>query len=786
MANMAACSDSSEAVELFKPQGLYLKPVAKLNISAQLPQLKTPGKTISNWEVMEKVKAMIRPDTFLSVKVAKSTMEFLRLEGETENRGKLAAIIAKLDGRTIKLAGFTETLKVRAAEAKVNFPVRHDWDAFFRDARHMNELRAGERPDTVHVKDLPTRWFADLEGKGGGADQKPRPSEEIVRAVFETFGCVRCVDVPMLDPYRKEILGSLAKPGMIPTFSHTQDALFEAFVQFSDYISFVRAMDALRGMRLLYIEDQDKAFTANIKVDFDRTKHLSDRMIRKRRLEREKLEALESMRLEKVQQEREQERQKKAAVERERERKREEKQRQKEGRQRQREDKRRIKRLQRKQREEEERMQLKIALEERRLLMAQRKLESLRLLSQLFDRVKEDKIRQEEEKRRREEEEKRRQQLLEDQRRRLEEARQRAEAKIQKQLMMTQQQQQKQQQQQQQQTKDNTAQPAKAGEDKQEDQRLRLKGEDKQEDQRLRLKGVVRLKSAVIMKKRLTSIVHGRSDSSSDSESSPPPPKDTKDQTVVTVKKEPLSDDDTDNKDKDKDKEKTKVDKEKGVRASGVEEISSSSSDDEDGPSRKKKKSSSALERVLKANRLRAWGGKPEYEDPRPKHPTPRPAARPGRKNKILIVKRVPDAEMIHARSDDKSDHSDDSADSGDSGDSTVTIIPPPRSSFAPPDDPINFLPPPGCLLPPWGPFPPPPPPLPGMMPPPWRGPPPPGFMPPPWFGPRGPAPPFLGRRGRGRGRGRGSGPPPPPPFTPSPELSSKKDAEGRFMYPMT
>ena len=42
-------------------------------------------------------------------------------------------------------------------------------------------------------------------------------------------------------------------------------------------------------------------------MDFDKTKHLSDRMIRKRRLEREKLEALENLRLEQVQQEREEE-----------------------------------------------------------------------------------------------------------------------------------------------------------------------------------------------------------------------------------------------------------------------------------------------------------------------------------------------------------------------------------------------------------------------------------------------------------------------------------------------
>ena len=55
MANTTVCSDTSEAVELLETQQLYLKPVAKINICVQLPQLKTAGKTISNWEVMEKV-----------------------------------------------------------------------------------------------------------------------------------------------------------------------------------------------------------------------------------------------------------------------------------------------------------------------------------------------------------------------------------------------------------------------------------------------------------------------------------------------------------------------------------------------------------------------------------------------------------------------------------------------------------------------------------------------------------------------------------------------------------
>ena len=65
-------------------QGLFLKPIARLNISVQLPHLTEPGKTISNWEVMEKMKGMAKPDSFTMIKVAKSTMDFVRFEAEVE------------------------------------------------------------------------------------------------------------------------------------------------------------------------------------------------------------------------------------------------------------------------------------------------------------------------------------------------------------------------------------------------------------------------------------------------------------------------------------------------------------------------------------------------------------------------------------------------------------------------------------------------------------------------------------------------------------------------------
>ena len=57
-----------------------------------------------------------------------------------------------------------------------------------------------------------------------------------------------------------------------------------------EYIGFVKAMNALKGMKLCYKDrDSDRAWTSNIKVDFDKTKHLSETMIKQRKAERERL-----------------------------------------------------------------------------------------------------------------------------------------------------------------------------------------------------------------------------------------------------------------------------------------------------------------------------------------------------------------------------------------------------------------------------------------------------------------------------------------------------------------
>lgn len=144
-------------------------------------------------------------------------------------------------------------MKVRAAEAKDDFPTRHSWDSYFRDAKHMNELKPGERPDTIHITGLPVKWFIE--------DGASVPSESLICKIFKKWGPLRKIDVPLADPYRSRMrLGS-----NIHKFSYEDGIFFDAFIQYNEYMDFVRAMDALRGMKLLKKDDQN-SLTATIKV----------------------------------------------------------------------------------------------------------------------------------------------------------------------------------------------------------------------------------------------------------------------------------------------------------------------------------------------------------------------------------------------------------------------------------------------------------------------------------------------------------------------------------------
>ncbi|KAM9487090.1 A-kinase anchor protein 17A isoform 1-T2 [Clarias gariepinus] len=376
--------DASESVPLCREYNLYLKPIAKMTISVSLPQLKMPGKSISNWEVMERLKSMVHPEQFSSLRISKSTMDYIRFEGEAENKSAVKRFLANLDGKSIKLSGFTDVLKVRAAETKTDFPTRHDWDSFFRDAQDMNETVPGERPDTIHLEGLPCKWFAQRDSSSD------KPSEDVLKVVFEKFGKIRNVDIPMLDPYREEMTGK-----SFNTFSFGGHLNFEGFIQYEDHTGFVKAMSSLRGMKLLYRGEDGKAMACGVKVSFDTTKHLSDCSLKKRHQERMKLQELERQREEQKKREKEEEerrkeeeRKQRELEEAEKEKRREEKLRKREQKLKEREEKKNQKKVKKQQEEEQKKLHQKIALEERKLLLVQRNLETIRLIAELLSRAK--------------------------------------------------------------------------------------------------------------------------------------------------------------------------------------------------------------------------------------------------------------------------------------------------------------------------------------------------------------------------------------------------------------
>jgi len=69
------------------------------------------------------------------------------------------------------------------------------------------------------------------------------------------------VDIPMLDPYREEMMDK-----NFNTFSFGGHLYFEAYVQYQEYHGFTKAMDTLRGMKLMLKGDDGKAMACNIKV----------------------------------------------------------------------------------------------------------------------------------------------------------------------------------------------------------------------------------------------------------------------------------------------------------------------------------------------------------------------------------------------------------------------------------------------------------------------------------------------------------------------------------------
>lgn len=153
--------------------------------------------------------------------MSKTTIEQLKFEAELEDRNKLKNVVGRLDGRKVKLNGFNDYAQVKAQEAKCDFATRHDWDSFFRDARNMDEMKAGERPDTVYLSNLPIKWFCARHLEN---DDNVKPSESLFKRIFEKYGEVRVVDIPIVDPYRNQMKSGLTG---LKNFSFDNDMYFE-------------------------------------------------------------------------------------------------------------------------------------------------------------------------------------------------------------------------------------------------------------------------------------------------------------------------------------------------------------------------------------------------------------------------------------------------------------------------------------------------------------------------------------------------------------------------------
>ncbi|XP_063288017.1 A-kinase anchor protein 17B-like [Pelobates fuscus] len=278
--------DKSETMELNATHRLYLKPRARLVITVTLPEEKDPCRPISNWEVVEQLKNLIEPDHFSYIKVTKSTKGFIRFESEVDTKRLAQVFIEKLNGQKVQISSFDEPLCVEISELLNDFPAAHGLQNLLRESnKEEEEITEDESPPPcIHVGGLPSKWFS----MWGSTVEKP--SEDIVKGVFEKYGPLAHIDIPMLDPYREEAVGIFnhSNPGGLQTF--------DAFIQYEDKVSCIDAMQSLEGMKLMFAGEDGKSLSCDIKVTLDDTDHFSEEAINRRNAERVKLQELEQQR----------------------------------------------------------------------------------------------------------------------------------------------------------------------------------------------------------------------------------------------------------------------------------------------------------------------------------------------------------------------------------------------------------------------------------------------------------------------------------------------------------
>lgn len=248
-----------------------MKTVSHITIEVRLPEIRNPGVTVSNWEIMERIKEQSKPEQYQTLRVELSSRELIRFSGEFESVRALRKAVLLLNGKSIKLKGFPDPLRIQAHQTLTDHPSRQKWEMYFQDrgVESFDEGKPGERADTVHVKGLPVRWFSSKTSGG-------KPCPKVLTDAFEKFGKVR--QVGFYDPSEESTQKGFASfgPG-----AATQVLNFEAYVQYEKYSGFCSAMEGLRNVQILRLQSGGQGL-AKISVDFDRTGFLSERGIRKR------------------------------------------------------------------------------------------------------------------------------------------------------------------------------------------------------------------------------------------------------------------------------------------------------------------------------------------------------------------------------------------------------------------------------------------------------------------------------------------------------------------------
>ena len=291
-------------ISFYPSCGLYLKMEALINIEVRLPEIRNPGVSVSNWEIMEKLKNQAEPEEFSSLRVVLSSREVIRFEGELDSVRALKKVVLMINGRTIKLKGFSDPLKIKAAIAADDAPSKQQWEDYFigKGIETFDDGKPGERPDTVHVKGLPVKWFASKTSEG-------KPCTRLITQAFQKFGKVRQVGFynPSGNVSSKDFSSFGPKSG-------PEVLNFETYVQYDKYVSFCCAMKGLSGMKLIRLQAGGQAET-RIKVMYDKTGFLSDRAIRKRlHLEEKRRKEAEAMEREREVKEREEEERRREAM----------------------------------------------------------------------------------------------------------------------------------------------------------------------------------------------------------------------------------------------------------------------------------------------------------------------------------------------------------------------------------------------------------------------------------------------------------------------------------------